>query len=167
MIENADAISSGEVAVSTVDVVTSKTGATDRRPLEPIRKKRSNSLFWGISGGSILGAVGFVGLTLYQQYNDSIVELQRDLKHFNTTCADLVKKDDLGHRFKMFWTTVEKLDNNMKEKAERLALMEHLLKNSEDERKEQTRELQRLRERLAAVEARQSMTLPTSVSAEK
>jgi len=135
--------------------------------MQPARKKRSNSLFWGISGGSILGALGFVALTFYQQYNDSIVELQRDLKHFNTTCADLVKKDDLSHRFKTCWTMVEKLDKTLGEKSERLALMEHLLKNSEDERKEQAHEVQRLRERLAGVEARQSITLSTNSSTER
>src|SRR5438034_502428 len=52
------------------------------------------AFLWGVSG-SVLSAVGFIGLTLFGQYNDSLNELRRDLKHFNETAADLVKKESL------------------------------------------------------------------------
>ena len=78
-----------------------------------------------------------MALTLYQQYNDSVVELQdADLKHFNTTCADLVKKDDFNGRSKTFWNRIEKLEKGLSEKSERVVLLEHLLKDNEEERKE-------------------------------
>src|SRR5581483_8167626 len=57
--------------------------------------KRRGTLLWGISGGTILSALGFVGLALFEQYNSSLTELRNDLKHFNEISGELVKKDEL------------------------------------------------------------------------
>jgi hypothetical protein len=46
-------------------------------------------------GGTLLSALGFVGLALFEQYNGMVTELRHDLKNFNETTAELVKKDSL------------------------------------------------------------------------
>lgn len=150
----------GFASVSQFEVVTTETVATEvrqaqRRSKRP-KKNRGVSWFWGISGGGILGAVGFVALTLYQQYNDSVVELHRDLKHFNMTCAELVKKDEFANRTRAFWNRMEKLEKAVSDKSERVLLLEHVLKESEEDRKQLNREVQLLRERLAMVEGKQT-----------
>ncbi len=120
------------------------------------RKKQGISWVWGISGGGVLSALGFVALTLYQQYNDSVNELQRDLKHFNTASTELVRKDEFHNRMAPLWGQIQKLEKQLIEKSERLLLVEHELKLSQEDRREQIRELQHLRERLASLEGQQS-----------
>jgi chromosome segregation ATPase len=108
---------------------------------------------WSI-GGTIFSAVGFILLALFEQYNDSLSELRHDLKHFNESSADLVKKETM-HRF------VSHIKSCYKELQEAKAsrkLMERELRASEIDRRELTHELQQLRERLASVEGRQAAT---------
>ncbi len=132
------------------------------------------ALFWSVSGGTILSVVGFIALTLYQQYSDSLTELRNDLKHFNTTCADLVKKDTLHNRFASIKESIRDLQaanlSSTKElqavqsaavfRDTRTAQFETRIKAMEDERRQLIQEIQRLRERLASVEGRQSALLP-------
>jgi hypothetical protein len=123
------------------------------------RKEKRFSLWWGISGGTILSAVGFVALALFEQYNDGLTELRNDLKHFNETSADLVKREDLRNRMTNIKAGVKELQAanlaNVAREA-RVGHMEQQLKADAEERKEMARELQRLRERLAGVEGRQA-----------
>jgi len=123
---------------------------TISHPTSP-KKKGRLALAWGISG-TVLSALGFLGVTLYQQYTDSLNELRRDLNHFHEASAELVKKESLRK-------CREKLAECLKELRDSAALrtrVERDLHASEEERKETLRELQRVRERLAAVEGRQS-----------
>lgn len=126
------------------------------------------SWFWSISGGSILSVMGFVALTLYQQYNDSLTELRNDLKRFNITCGDLVKKEEMHNRMTHLYTKMKELGDNHTDGKSHLMLVEHQLKVSEEERRELSHEVQRLRERLAAVEGRQSVAVaPASAAADQ
>jgi hypothetical protein len=123
------------------------------------KSKTRATLFWGISGGTVLSVIGFIALALFEQYNDSLNELRGDLKHFNTSCADLVKKEDLRNRMNSVKTHIKELEaanvvNPVRDA--RLAHMEQQIKAFEDERKQLGQEIQRLRERLAAVEGRQA-----------
>jgi hypothetical protein len=120
-------------------------------PTASPRSKGRLGLVWGISG-TVLSALGFLAVTLYQQYNDSLSELRRDLNHFHEASAELVKKESLRK-------CREKLIECLKELRESAAMrtqVERDLHASQEERKETVRELQRVRERLAAVEGRQS-----------
>jgi len=150
-------------------VVAAESAAEQRRRLglrSPKRRQRSPgmSIFWGISGGSLLGAAGFVLLTLYQQYDNSVTELERDLKHFNESCAGLVRKDEFSNRTKTQWEALQKLDKSLNEKSERISLLEHEAKVHEQQDRELAREVQRLRERLAAMEGKTSVLAPVSHS---
>ena len=55
--------------------------------------KRS-ALIWGVVS-TLLSAIGLIGLALFEQYNGALTELRTDLKHFNDTCSEYVKKDKL------------------------------------------------------------------------
>jgi hypothetical protein len=111
------------------------------------------ALVWSISG-TLLSGVGFIALALFEQYNDSLNELNRDLKHFNETSADLVKRESLRRVI----TTVKDCFRELQASKAARMVMEHELRTNEEDRKELVRELQRLRERLAMVEGRQAAT---------
>jgi hypothetical protein len=111
------------------------------------------AFLWGVSG-SVLSAVGFVGLTLFGQYNDSLTELRRDLKHFNETSAELVKKESMQR----LRDQLKEWHKEIQAAAVARAQMEQEWQAGQKERHEMAAELQRLRERLAAVEGRQAAT---------
>ena len=116
----------------------------------PAPKKRGRGpLLWGM-GGTILSAVGFIGLALFEQYNSMLSELRSDMKHFNETSGEYVKKESL-QRFR------DQVKERMKEVSEFRAArtqFEQELKASEKAREEMARELQRMRERMAFLEGR-------------
>jgi hypothetical protein len=124
-------------------------------PSSPLRKGHS-TLFWGL-GGTVLSALGFVALALFEQYNGMISELRSDLKHFNETSSEFVKRDS-------FQRLREQTKEHFKEVQEvtgTKAQLEHELMASEKAREEAARELHRIRERLAFVEGQQS---PASIA---
>jgi hypothetical protein len=124
----------------------------------PHGPRRRTALFWGISGGTVLSIVGWVGLLLFEQYSASLSELRSDLKHFNEVSGELVKKES-------FRKIVDKLLECTQElQASRLSrdALDRELKASERSRRAQATELQRLRVRLASVEGRQAAT-PTFI----
>jgi hypothetical protein len=109
-------------------------------------------LFWGISGGTVLSILGWVGLLLFEQYSASLGELRSDLKHFNEISGELVKKESLR---KIVDKVIECTQELQAARSSRDAL-ERELKASERSRRAQATELHRLRERLASVEGRQA-----------
>jgi hypothetical protein len=117
----------------------------------PIRGRRRLALLLSI-GGTILSALGFIAFSLFEQYNDGLAELRHDLKHFNETSADLVKREQLGRLREHLKECYQELHAA----SEGRLLMQKELQASETARKEIALELQRLRERLACVEGRQS-----------
>jgi chromosome segregation ATPase len=95
-----------------------------------------------------------VALMLFDQYNAGLAELRNDLKHFHEARAELVSKES-------FRKLREHLKDCFKELHTAVTSREALqrqLRDSEKGRKTVARELQRLRERLAAVEGRQAAT---------
>ena len=118
--------------------------------------KGYSTLFWGL-GGTVLIALGFIALALFEQYNGMISELRSDLKHFNETSSEFVKRDSLQRlrdQTKEHFKTVQ-------EATATRAQLEHELIASEKAREEIARELHQIRERLAFVEGQQA---PTSIA---
>jgi hypothetical protein len=117
----------------------------------PAPKSRARGpLLWGM-GGTILSAIGFIAMILFEQYNSLLSELRNDLKHFHETSSEYVRRDSFQkfrEQFRDRFKQMESVD------AARMQL-EHELKTSEQAREEMTRTLQLLRERLAYVEGRQ------------
>jgi hypothetical protein len=127
-------------------------------------RAKKRRIIWGV-GGTVFSALGFIALALFEQYNGMISEMRADLKHFNETSSEYVKKDTF-QRFR------ERLRDSMKEMQEANTARAHLeqeLKASEKAREIMFQEIQRMRERLAYVEGRQttqpdSGLLPTAKS---
>jgi hypothetical protein len=117
-----------------------------------LKGKRRGTLLWGISGGTILSALGFIGLALFEQYNSSLTELRGDLKHFNEISSEFAKKDTVQR----YWEQLKDVYKEMQTANAARAQLECELKASERSREEMARELQRMRERLAYVEGHQA-----------
>jgi hypothetical protein len=115
------------------------------------------SLFWRIFGGTLLSIAALVVVTVYQQFSNSLFEIRNDMTRLNESRADLIKKDEFNTRMTSVWNSMKDFQTTttaVTGMRERSALLEQQLKTAEDERKELTRQLQQLRERLAAVEGR-------------
>jgi site-specific DNA-cytosine methylase len=111
----------------------------------PSRRRRA--FLWGVAS-TALSAAGLIAFALFEQYNAAVTELRTDLKRFNETSAEYVKRDQLARlREHMIQLSRDVAAAN----ATRLAL-EHELQASERGREEQAKELQRTRERLAYLE---------------
>jgi len=115
------------------------------------KKHGRGPLLWGM-GGTILSAVGFIALALFEQYNGMLTELRNDLKHFNEISSELVKKESLQRLRDQIKERFKQLDDLSTAKAQ----LETELRTSERLREEMTHELQRMRERLAFIEGRQT-----------
>jgi hypothetical protein len=111
------------------------------------------ALWWGIAG-TLLSGLGWVCLMLFDQYNAGLAELRNDLKHFHEARAELVKKETMHKVFDHLKDSFKELQASA---AAREALQQQL-KDSEKGRRVMAREMQRMRERLAAVEGRQAAT---------
>lgn len=126
--------------------------APSPHPTSPLGKGRA-AMLWGIAS-TVLSVFGFLAWGLFDQYNSSVAELRRDLKHFNEVSCSFVQRDTMT-RFR------EQAKAQYVEMQAVTASNRHLegeLKVSERAREETSRELIRLRERLAFVEGRQSLT---------
>jgi hypothetical protein len=117
----------------------------------PLASARRRNLLLGI-GGTALSVVGFLAMILFEQYTGLMSELRNDLKHFNETSSEYVKRES-------FQKCKEQVRECLKElQASSIARgqLEQELRTSEKVREELARELQRLRERLAYVEGWQT-----------
>ena len=123
---------------------------------QTLTRAKKRRLLWGL-GGTILSALGFVGLALFEQYNGVLSELRADLKHFNETSSDYVKKDS----FQRFRDHFRDCIKEFHEAEVAKARLEQELKASEKARDELAQEVLQIRERLAYVEGRQTAT-PTA-----
>ncbi len=97
---------------------------------------------------TVLSAIGLIGLGLFEQYNGMLSELRSDLKHFNETASDYVKRD----RFEKCLERLKECSKEMRASAVARERLEQELKASERTRENMANEMQRVRERLAYVE---------------
>jgi CII-binding regulator of phage lambda lysogenization HflD len=137
---------------------------------EPAKGEERLSVFWRVFGGTLLSITALVCITVYQQFNGSLNELRHGLNALHETRADLVKKDEFSSRMTSVWNGIKELQAAHAAAAaakERITLLEQQLKASEEDRKELTREFQRLRERLAALEGRQAAGTATKASLQR
>src|SRR4051812_2666782 len=118
-------------------------------------KKNRSAMLWG-TGSALLSGLGFVALALFEQYNGMVCEMRTDLKHFNETQSNFVKREH-------FDKLKDKLRENFREYQEARTARGQLdqeLRVSEKARADMAQELQRLRERLAYLEGRQIAVTP-------
>jgi hypothetical protein len=118
----------------------------------PLPKRRGRAaLFWGM-GGTILSGVGFIALALFEQYNGMLSELRGDLKHFNETASEFVKRESFQRFRDQFKERMKEFEAANLSKVQ----MEQEMRASEKAREELAHELQRMRERVAYIEGRQT-----------
>ena len=118
----------------------------------PARGQGRAALIWGI-GSTVLSVLGFLAWGLFEQYNSSLAELRADLKHFNEASSTFVKKDSMTR----FRDQAKAQFKEMQSVSLSNKQLEAELKASEKAREDTSRELSRIRERLAFVEGRQSV----------
>src|SRR5262245_22616717 len=119
-------------------------------------------VFWRIFGTTLLSIGALVAITLYNQVISDLHNLRNDLNQVSANHGDLTRKDEVNSRIFEINSRTTTLLNSLKELqatnaaslAQRSALLEQQVKAGEEERKELARELQRLREGLAALEGR-------------
>ena len=97
---------------------------------------------------TVLSGLGLVALALFEQYNSALTELHNDLKHFNETSGEYVKKD----RLQKCWEHMRECAHAMNAANAARERMEHELKVSERSREDLAKEIQRMRERLSYLE---------------
>ncbi len=114
-------------------------------------KRNRAAWLWG-AGSAILSGLGFVALALFEQYNGMVSELRNDLKHFNETQSNFVKRE----YFEKFREKSREGFHELREIKSERAQLEQELKISEKARADMARELQHMRERLAFLEGRQT-----------
>ena len=140
-----------------------------QRPAEPAPGKDEErlSLFWRVFGGTLLSIAALVLVTLYQQFTSSINDLRHDIARLNEADANLVKKDEFNARTSSLWnglTDAKSANTGLAAVREKQSLHEQQLKQADDERKELLRTVQALRERVAALEARQGGATPVKAT---
>ena len=118
-------------------------------PLSSLLSKARNrrALICGIVS-TVLSAIGLIGLALFEQYNGMLSELRTDLKHFNETSGEYVKKE----KFQKCWERLKECSKEINAAAVARERQEQELKASERNREDMAKEMQRLRERLAYLE---------------
>ena len=125
-------------------------------------KAKRRRWIWGI-GGTVMSAVGFIALALFEQYNSVLSEFRADLKHFNETSSEYVRRESF-QRFR------EHFRESMKElhEAELTRVrLEQELRASEKAREELALELRQMREHLAFLDGRQTTTPKTAAAVDK
>src|SRR5262249_44237122 len=75
------------------------------------------AMLWGIAG-TVVSALGFIGLSLFDQYNHSLNELQRDIKHFHEVSGSLVKKESLQRCYDRVGECIKELQASMAARAQ-------------------------------------------------
>jgi septal ring factor EnvC (AmiA/AmiB activator) len=100
----------------------------------------------------LLSLAGLIGLGLFEQYNSMLSELRGDLKRFNETSAEYVKREQMQR----CWEKLRQVDKELNAANTARVPLEQELKACERSRDELTKELQRLRERLAYLEGQQA-----------
>jgi sensor histidine kinase YesM len=121
------------------------------------KRRRRMAILVGV-GSSLLSVLGFGALTAFEQYNSLISEMRSDLKHFNETVGEYVKRDNFQRYRDQVKDKIKELQETNVEKYR----LEQELKASEKLRNETTEELRRLRERLAYLEGRQAAIASSS-----
>jgi hypothetical protein len=123
---------------------------TDNRPSQTgdsrsvsTRVCRRPVLIGGLTGGVLL-ALGPIPVALFQQYNGLVSELRTDLKHFDDTSGENVKKAKL----EKCRAAIKQCSREIKTWGLAKEVIERELKASEKEKMELATELCRLRERL-------------------
>jgi hypothetical protein len=115
------------------------------------------SLFWRVFGGTLLSIAALVIMTVYQQFSSSLNELRNNMNHIHETHVDLLKKEEFNARSTTIWNALNQVKDEAPAQKTRLTELEVLVQTLQQERNELSRQVQAMREKMAAIEARQGV----------
>jgi hypothetical protein len=121
---------------------------------EPVRSEEKISLFWRVFGGTLLSITALIVITICQQFSSSINEVRSAVVHLNEVHGDFVRKEDLNSRATSLWNSLKEVNAEVPALKARTEHFDEHLHSVEKEHKELCTQIQALRERLAALEAR-------------
>lgn len=120
--------------------------------------------FWRVFGGTLLSLVGLLFVTLYSLNQSRISDLQNDSMKLYQQQGTLVKQEEFNNKLSNIWSQLRELGAL----KERIAALDKELKRQADRDMSLEKEVQTLRERLAAVEGKTDRsTNPTGGCAEE
>ncbi len=131
---------------------------------EKKEKKDEVPAFWRICGAALVSVTAMVAVTLYIQLSNQLGTLRAELNALRGQNHDLVRKDDYNSRNLAIAATIKEVQASnsaaLELWKERALVQERLMKSVQDEYKQTVRELERevqkLRERLAVLENKES-----------
>ncbi len=126
--------------------------AKENKPEEKI------SIFWRVFGGTLLSIAALVVMTVYQQFSNSLNELRNNMNRLHETHVDMVKKEDYNARSTSIWNAINQVKDEVPTQKTRVTQLEVLVQGLQQERKELSQQVQMLREKLVAIEARQGLS---------
>jgi septal ring factor EnvC (AmiA/AmiB activator) len=115
------------------------------------------SIFWRVFGGTLLSIAALVVMTVYQQFSASLNELRNNMDRLHETHADMLKKEEFNTRSTKIWDAITQVKDEVPTQKTRVTQLEVLLQTLQQERKELSNQVQALREKMAAIEARQGV----------
>lgn len=157
--ESRESIEQTSPPLSLLQAETLRNAAAPPPQPTPARGEEQIPIFWRIFGGTLISIAALVAITLYNQFNNGLNELRAEIVRLKEQNGDLVKKAELREQAASLSTglkDVQAAQAGVTALRERSLLLEQQLKTAEDERRELAREVQRMRERLAAVEGQQA-----------
>ena len=127
---------------------------------------------WRISGGMILLAAALIGVAVHQnmdrqmnqmrgQLGELSQELRRDMGRLSETQGAMIKKDDHSTRLRTIWDALKAMNGDHADLVrvkERCAVLQEMYKGNEEERRQMSEEVRRLREAQAGDDDKASLT---------
>jgi hypothetical protein len=131
--------------------------ATTAPALNVAKPEEKISLFWRVFGGTLLSIAALVVMTVYQQFSGSLNELRNNMDHLHETHADMLKKEEFNARSTTIWNALTQVKEEVPAQKTRVTQLEVLVQSLQQERKELSLQVQALREKMVAIEARQGL----------
>ena len=127
---------------------------------------------WRISGGMLMLAAALVGVAVHQnmdrqmnqlrgQLGELSQELRRDMGRLSETQGAMIKKDDHSTRLRTIWDSLKAMNGDHADLVrvkERCAVLQEMYKSNEEERRQMSEEVRRLREAQAGDDDKASLT---------
>ena len=127
---------------------------------------------WRISGGMLLLIAALIGVAVHQNLNRQInqlhdqlgelnQELRRDMSRLSENNGAMIKKDDHSTRMRTIWDSIKAMNGDhtdLTRVKERCAVLQEMYKGNEEERRQMSEEVRRLREAQAGDSDKASLT---------
>lgn len=137
---------------------TLRNGDTAPKRKDGDKAEEKISVFWRVFGGTILSITALMVINAYQTLANGIHEVRADVGRLREASADFTKKDEFNTRTTKLWEEVKaaaSVGASVTVLTTKVTTLESHLAAAEHERRELTREILALRERLAKLEGQQ------------